>query len=111
VRVSEYYIYSAANASDDINTAYPNFTAERIRRGISVKAISLSKGGRTYGLDERRWMPTNEESATFVIIYAGKCAFVSRDASGSPVGVVVENEKIYETQKIIFLQLWDTLSA
>lgn len=105
----EYYIYSATKASDDINSAYPNFTKERIRRKISVKAISLAKGGKTYGLDERRWLKTDEESATFIIIYAGKCAFISRDMSGNPVGVIIENRMIYITQRIIFLELWRLL--
>lgn len=108
-RVKEYYIYSATKASDDINKAYPDFTKNRIKKGIGVKAISLAEGGKTYGLDERRWLGTNDESATFVLIYAGKCAFISRDARGLPVGVVIENEMIYETQKIIFLRLWDLI--
>jgi len=102
----EYFIYSATKASEDINKAYPDFTKDRIKKGIKVKAISLATGGKTYGLDERRWLGTNDESATFVLIYAGKCAFISRDARGLPVGVIIENEMIYETQKIIFLQLW-----
>lgn len=107
--IKEYYIYSATKASDDINKAYPNFTKERIKRGISVKAVSMAEGGRTYGLDERRWLGTNEESATFVIIYAGKCAFISQDATGFPVGVIIENRNIYETQLVIFKQLWEKL--
>ena len=105
----EYYIYSATNASDDINNSYPDFTKARIRRKINVKAISLAEGGGTHGLDERRWLGTHEESATFIFIYSGKCAFISRDAKGSPVGVIIENDTIYETQKTIFLKLWELL--
>lgn len=102
----EYFIYSATKSSEDINSAYPEFTKERIKRKIAVKAISLAKGGRTSGLDERKWLATDEQSATFVIIYAGKCAFLSRNKSGQPVGVIIENKNIYETQKIIFDSLW-----
>jgi HTH-type transcriptional regulator, sugar sensing transcriptional regulator len=105
----EYFIYSATKASEDINNAYPNFTKDRIKKKIKVKAISLASGGKTYGLDERRWLGTNDESATFVLIYEGKCAFISRDARGLPVGVIIENKMIYETQKIIFLRLWDLI--
>jgi len=105
----EYYIYSATNASDDINNAYPDFTRARIKKKIQVKAISLAKGGKTSGLDERRWLGTHDESATFILIYAGQCAFISRDAKGAPVGVIIENKMIYETQKIIFLKLWEML--
>jgi len=106
---NEYYIYSATKASDDIYDAYPDFTKTRIKTKIKVKAISLAKGGRTSGLDARRWLGTNDESATFILIYAGKCAFVSRDAKDTPVGVIIENEMIYQTQKIIFLNLWKRL--
>lgn len=105
----EYYVYSATKSSEDINSAYPEFTHNRIKKKISVKVISLAKGGKEKGLDERRWLKTNEESATYTIIYADKCAFISRDSNGQPVGVLIENEMIYETQKIIFLQLWNFL--
>lgn len=105
----EYYVYSATKSSEDIHQAYPDFTKARIKKNINVKVISLAKGGQLKGLDERRWLKTNEESATYIIIYAGKCAFISRDSNGKPVGVLIENEMIYQTQKIIFMQLWKLL--
>jgi HTH-type transcriptional regulator, sugar sensing transcriptional regulator len=105
----EYCVFSATKASEDINAAYPDFTPTRIRKRIRVKAISLAPGGSTHGLDERRWLGTNDDSATYILIYAGKCAFISRDAGGAPVGVIIENKMIYETQKIIFQRLWELL--
>ena len=105
----EYYIYSATELSEDMNKAYPNFTKVRIKQGVSVKAISLAKGGKTHGLDERRWLGTEDKSATFIIIYKNKCAFISRDAKDLPVGVIIENKMIYKTQKIIFSRLWKAL--
>lgn len=105
----EYYVYSATELSDDINKAYPDFTKARIRKKIHVRAISLAEGGKTHGLDERRWLGTHDKSATFIIIYDNKCAFISRDAKGQPVGVIIENRNIYETQRVIFLRLWETL--
>lgn len=107
--VKEYYIYSATNASDDINNSYPDFSKERIKRNIKVKAISLSEGGGMHGLDERKWLGSHEESATFVIIYKNKCAFISRDTKGDPVGVIIENKAICDTQRIIFSTLWKLL--
>jgi HTH-type transcriptional regulator, sugar sensing transcriptional regulator len=105
----EYFVYSATEASADLNQAFPDFTKQRIKKGISVKAISMAEGGATHGLDERKWLGTKEESATFILIYGNKAAFISRDAKGNPVGVIIENKMIYETQKIIFLKLWDLL--
>jgi sugar-specific transcriptional regulator TrmB len=106
----EYYVYSAKDVSDDINGAYPDFTNNRIKKNIKVKVISLAKGGGISGLDERRWLGTNEETATFIIIYENKCAFISRDNFSNPVGVIIENNMIYETQKTIFLNFWDKLN-
>lgn len=105
----EYYIYSATNVSTDINNAFPNFTKARIKKNIKVKAISLAKGGKLSGLDERKWLGTEESSATFILIYGGKVAYISRDGRGVPVGVIIENENIYQTQKIIFINLWKSL--
>jgi len=109
VKDREYYIYSAKHASEDWKKAYPDFTKNRIKKKIKVRAISLAEGGKISGLDERKWLGTNDKSATFIIIYAGKCAFISRDTQHKPVGVIIENKMIYETQKIIFLQLWELL--
>ena len=106
----EYYVYSAKDASGDIGRAFPGFNTERKKRNNYVKAISLAEGGGTHGLDERRWLGTNDRSATFIIIYAGKCAFISRDKQGAPVGVLIENQMIYNTQKTIFLNLWRRLT-
>lgn len=105
----EYYIYSAKHGSDDLNMAYPGFTKDRIKKKIQVKAISLARGGGLSGLDERKWLGTSDESATFIIIYNNKCAFISRDARKQAMGVIIENQMIYETQKKVFLQLWKFL--
>jgi sugar-specific transcriptional regulator TrmB len=102
----EYYVYSARKASEDLNAAFPDFTKARVKKGIKVKAISMAEGGKLSGLDERKWLGTKDDSATFIIIYSEKCAFVSRDAKEQPVGVIIENKMVYETQKKIFLQLW-----
>ena len=105
----EYRIYSAMDASRDINESYPDFTQKRIVAGIRVKSISLAQGGTLHGLDERRWLSTDEKSATFILVYAGKCAFISRDKAGAPVGVIIENRNLFDTQKIIFEELWKFL--
>jgi sugar-specific transcriptional regulator TrmB len=105
----EYYVYSAKVASEDLRSAFPDFTQKRIKAGIKVRSISLAAGGNLHGLDERRWLGTDDESATFIILYKNKSAYISRDLSGGPVGVIIENRMIYETQKLIFLRLWNSL--
>lgn len=108
----EYYAYSAPGVRDDLYEAYPDFTKKRIKNKIEVRTISLSSGGATYGLDERKWLGIDKKSSennTFVLIYDNKCAFIARDSNGKLIGVLIENEMIYITQKNIFLRLWDCL--
>jgi len=112
-----YYVYSAAGVREDVYSAYPDFNKKRIKNNIKANTISLSAGGGTYGLDERKWLPSagsgqvkteksSEANMTYILIYADKCAFISRDSRNNPVGVIIENKMIYETQKILFLQMW-----
>jgi HTH-type transcriptional regulator, sugar sensing transcriptional regulator len=113
IKEKEYYIYSAPGVKEDVYAAYPDFNKKRIKEKIKAKTISLSAGGGTYGLDERKWLNIDENQnyieITYILIYAGKCAFISRNSNNTPVGVIIENKMIYETQKIIFLQLWNLL--
>jgi HTH-type transcriptional regulator, sugar sensing transcriptional regulator len=109
IKPAEYYVYSAAGVREDVYSAYPDFNKKRIKFKIKANTISLSAGGGTYGLDDRKWLKTeksNEGNMTYILLYAGKCAFISRDSRNNPVGVIIENKMIYETQKAIFLQLW-----
>lgn len=105
-----YYVYSAAGVREDVYSAYPDFNKKRIKNGIKANTISLSEGGGTYGLDERKWLPSTSleqvDMMTYILIYADKCAFISRDSRDNPVGVIIENKMIYETQKTLFLQMW-----
>ena len=106
---NEYYVYSAEGVREDLYNAYPEFTDKRIRSEIKVNTISLSPGGTTYGMDSRKWLANDKKMGaemTYGLIYSGKCAFISRDVQNNPVGVIIENQMIYETQKIIFKQLW-----
>lgn len=111
---SEYYVYSAAGVREDVYGAYPDFNKKRIKNNIRAKTISLSEGGGTYGLDERKWLPSTSsgrvDMMTYILIYADKCAFISRSSSDNPVGVIIENKMIYETQKTLFLQMWKLIN-
>ncbi len=109
----EYYLYSSSTAADRKNVyeAMPDFSKKRIAKKISVKIISLGQGGELAGLDERKSLPTEgkELKSTHEIIYAGKVAHISLDNNANPVGVVIQNEAVYETQKLIFENVWSKL--
>lgn len=106
-----YYVYSAANLRRDVYESMKSFTSMRIKSGIRVKTIALGEGGKLVGLDERKWMsiPESELKTVYQFIYAGKVAHVSLDKAFNPIGVVVEDRAIYETQKLIFEFNWSKL--
>ena len=105
----EYRIYSAEGLREYLYRDFPTFSDVRIAKGISVKVIAIGDGGELRGLDERKWLPKKDGIATFIIMYPGKTAYVSLDAKEEPIGVVIENEGVYQTQKQIFDSLWSTL--
>ena len=100
---------------EELYNDFPTFSDVRIAKGIKVKAIAIGKGGKLRGLDERKWLDNTPQppcegglsmSPTYIIIYPGKTAYISLDAKKELVGVVIENEGIYQTQKVIFDNLW-----
>ena len=109
----EYYLYSSATVKERKNVyeAMPDFSKKRIVQKIKVKIISLGECGQLAGLDERRQMPITGKDlkSTHEIIYAGKVAHISLSNGDDPVGVVIQNEEIYQTQKAIFEFNWSKL--
>lgn len=106
-----YYVYSSASIRENVYLAMPDFSKKRVRKEIQVRTIALGKGGQLVGLDVRKWMPNQSAKlkATYEIIYDGKVAHISLDTTENPVGVVIENRDIYETQKMIFEFNWQQL--
>lgn len=104
-----YRIYSAEGVREFMYENFDTFSDVRIGKGISVKVIALGKGGELRGLDERKWLNVKKDTSTYIIIYPGKTAYISLNAHGEPIGVVIENDGVYETQKYIFDELWSKL--
>jgi hypothetical protein len=88
---------------------FSTFSDVRIAKGISVKVIAVGEGGEKRGLDERKWLNKKTSTPTYILIYPGKTAYISLDAKGEPVGVVIENDGVYQTQKMVFDSLWNVL--
>lgn len=107
----EYFVFSSSGLRESIYKAMPEFSKERIKKRITVKSIALGEGGRLVGMDERKWLSKKDVkvSATYELIYANKVAHISLNESGDPIGVIIENPGIYETQKIIFNSLWESI--
>ncbi|MFH1286345.1 MAG: helix-turn-helix domain-containing protein [Candidatus Magasanikbacteria bacterium] len=104
-----YRIYSAAGVREFLYDSFPTFSDARIAKGVGVRVIAIGDGGELRGLDERKWLKNSDDTLTFIIIYPGKTAYISLNAKGKPVGVVIENEGIYKTERQIFDSLWETL--
>jgi sugar-specific transcriptional regulator TrmB len=108
-----YYLYSSATEKNrkSVYEAMPDFSKKRISKNIKVKIISMGQGGQLAGLDERKVMPSDgkEAKSTHEIIYAGKVAHLGLDDKENPVGVVIQNQGIFETQKKVFEFNWSKL--
>jgi sugar-specific transcriptional regulator TrmB len=104
-----YRIYSAEGVREYLYEEFPSFSDARVAKGIRVRVIAIGVGGELRGLDERKWMKAENKTPTYILMYPGKTAYVSLNARHEPVGVVIENAGISETQKIIFDALWKTL--
>lgn len=106
-----YYVYSSASLRKDVYQAMPEFSDRRVKKNIKVKTIAFGEGGQLVGMDERKWMklPGQNPKATYEILYCGKIAHISLDNALSPVGVVIQNQEIYQTQQMIFEFTWNQL--
>ncbi|MFC1617781.1 TrmB family transcriptional regulator [Patescibacteria group bacterium] len=106
----EYYVYSTRGERQIIYTEFADFSEQRIKAGIHVKAIAIGKGGELRGLDERKWLSQEYgEDSSYMVIYGDKISFVTLDVKGDPVGVIIEDHASAATQKLIFKKLWEAL--
>jgi sugar-specific transcriptional regulator TrmB len=108
----EYYVYSSSTVKEaGLYSAFQDYTVQRIAASFCVKAFAIGLGGTTAGLDERRSIPGLESTPTYTLIYSGKVANVFLDKHNELFGLILENPGIYETQKTLFMSLWERLSS
>lgn len=104
-----YYAYSSSEIKPHLYKAYPKFSDDRIKKKINVKVISIGPGGQERGFDERKWLSDKQSAPTYTLIYAEKVAMISVDAAGRPLGVIIEDKNLYQTQKMVFEHMWNSL--
>jgi len=82
----------------------PHFVDERIRLGMKAKLILDAKpiAGR---LTECRI--TNKRFKTATWVYGNKVAILTLEEK-EPVGIIIENEEIANTQRIVFDMMWQS---
>ncbi|WP_010324491.1 TrmB family transcriptional regulator [Marinobacterium stanieri] len=89
---------------------FPNFTAQRIARGIRVRAIAIGEGGESAELSERKWIRTEGPvDAAYIAIYPPRCAIISLASDNYPTAVVIDSREVAAAQQIIFNTLWGLL--
>ncbi len=106
---AEYQVYSDASIREYLYEGFESFSDARVAKGIAVKVIAFGSGGELRGLDERKWLPIKNAVPTYTLIYPGCVAYISLNAQKDLVGVVIENDGVYETQRQIFDELWGKL--
>lgn len=104
-----YRTYSTEGIRDHLYAHFPTFSDVRVGKGIAVKVIALGQGGKLRGLDERKWLPAPQTKPTYIILYPGKTVYISLNAQNEAIGVVIENDGVYQTQVQIFDALWQML--
>lgn len=104
-----YRVYSDVAIREYLYDGFESFSDARIAKGITVKAVAIGGGGELRGLDERKWLQIKKDSPTYIIIYPGNTAYISVNNQGDLIGVVIDNDGVYQTQKGIFDALWDKL--
>lgn len=104
-----YRVYSDSDIREYLYDGFESFSDARIGKGIQVQAIAIGNGGELRGLDERKWLDIKKDCPTYTIIYPGCTAFISLNSQDELVGVVIENEGVYQTQRGIFDALWNQL--
>ncbi len=106
-----YSVYSSMSLRQYLYKEFPSFTKERIERRIHVNVIAIGAGGADQPYSERRWLTQEEGSPTYSIIYGPKVAFFSLDKNDNPIGVLIEDERIAATERMIFDHVWRTLGV
>ncbi|PIX62494.1 hypothetical protein CO057_01675 [Candidatus Uhrbacteria bacterium CG_4_9_14_0_2_um_filter_41_50] len=109
-KTKTYRVYSSSGIRDLILAAWPKYNARRKAVKVRVKAVSVDEGGKTVGLDERRWLSKAKGGApTYIFIYGNKTAYVAADEKERLFCVVIDDQAIASTQQMIFEALWQNL--
>lgn len=105
----QYYVYSASDVRKHLYKDFPNFAKERIKLKIRCQVMAVGSGGELWGMDERKWISKDAGSPTYIIIYQGRMAMISLNKQGQTMGIIISDEGIWKTNKMIFEHIWQTI--
>ncbi|MBN7797192.1 TrmB family transcriptional regulator [Parahaliea mediterranea] len=105
-----YSVISTRSLREHLYRPFPNFTRQRIERGIRVRVLAVGAGGDDAELAERKWLPAAEDTdASYIAIYPPKVALITLAAQNYPVVVIIDSQAIAQTQQLLFDTLWNLL--
>src|SRR3989344_943757 len=104
-----YYVFSSDAIRDYLYKAFPNFTKERIRKKIKVRAIGIGHKGTIAQLAEKKSLNAKKSSPTYILIYPGKVAMISINSLKQPLALIIEDEALFVTQQQVFDFIWNSL--
>jgi len=103
-----YSVISTQALRQHLYRPFPNFTKQRIAKGIHVNVLAIGEGGDEAELAERKWMQ-GEGDASYIAIYPPKVAMISLTDNNYPVAVVIDSQAISGTQQMMFDTLWKAI--
>jgi hypothetical protein len=105
-----YAVISTKTLREHLYRPFPNFTRQRVRRGIQVRVIAVGEGGDEAELAERKWLPASADTdASYIAIYPPKVAIITLAQDNYPVVIVIDSAAIASTQQLMFDMLWQLL--
>ncbi len=106
----EYCVFSSKPIRRHLYRPFPNFTVQRVQRGIGVRVIAIGEGGEEAQLSQRKWIRTEGKvDAAYIAIYPPKCAIISLASENYPTAVVIDSREVAAAQQIVFNTLWGLL--
>jgi len=103
-----YSVISTQALREHLYRPFPNFTRQRVNKGIFVRVLAIGEGGEEAELAERKWMK-GEGDASYIAIYPPKVAMISLTKSNFPVAVVIDSDAIAGTHQMMFDTLWQAI--
>ncbi|MEH6589373.1 MAG: helix-turn-helix domain-containing protein [Halioglobus sp.] len=105
-----YAVISTKTLREHLYRPFPNFTRQRVSRGIKVRVIAVGEGGDDAELAQRKWLPADEETdASYIAIYPPKVAMITLADKNYPVVIIIDSSAIASTQQLMFDTLWRLL--
>lgn len=105
-----YAVISTKTLREHLYRPFPNFTRQRVQRGIRVRVLAVGEGGDDAELAERKWLPAGAAAdASYIAIYPPKVAMITLTDKNYPVVVMIDSAAIASTQQIMFDTLWRLL--